>query len=317
MAQPESSPTATLPVEPIEPVAVPTHSSAPPLDYHYLPVRPEPGSAEAQLWQDVPTEHFSDVRLWTNVFLVKEELDISQRTYFRLLDKLKCHGLSRSLPADIKRKGVLPLYYRPDWDQAMQQAGSSKPLRGSAAPALTAAIATASQEAASANAARVTAAPDRGKESAFVTMPALSAINDSLEKLTKTIADFQQRFQSEISSLHTQVQSLSQRQDQLDNSLAKGISTLPAVDALSQLLTNLAAATQATSATALHSPAPAKATIAPTSSKFLTVSQAAQLINKDTSTVRRACERKLYKAKKVNGMWQIDKEDFYRKHNLK
>jgi hypothetical protein len=311
MAQPKSTPTAPapLPAETMEMAAAPATDL--PVDYHFLPVPPTPGSAEAQHWQDVPTEHFSDPQYWTNVFLVKAESGISQRTYFRLLDKLKENGLSRSLPADVKRKGVLPLYYRPDWDQALKSAGESKPQRGRTARTLTS-VAISSQQPEAAEPTLATAR-HTGKDSAGATLPALSAINDSLEKLTKTITDFQERFQSEISSLHAQVQSLSQRQDQLDSSLAKGIGSLPAVDALSQLLSSLAAAT---SATALNKPTNAGLAGAATSSKFLTVSQAAQLINKDSSTVRRACERKFYKVKKVNGSWQIDREDFYRKHNL-
>ncbi|MEW6735567.1 MAG: hypothetical protein AB1489_30025 [Acidobacteriota bacterium] len=75
---------------------------------HVLPAAP----IDAQLWADVPVEHFSDTNMWLHRELLKREFDVSERSYYRWIGILKDHGLTRMLSSQDDHK--LKLFYRPD-----------------------------------------------------------------------------------------------------------------------------------------------------------------------------------------------------------
>ncbi|MEW6737682.1 MAG: hypothetical protein AB1489_40755, partial [Acidobacteriota bacterium] len=95
---------------------------------HVLPVAP----TDAQLWADVPVEHFSDTNMWLHRELLKREFDVSERSYYRWIGILKDHGLTRMLSSQDDHK--LKMFYRADVEKALQIAVSSGALRRQGRP---------------------------------------------------------------------------------------------------------------------------------------------------------------------------------------
>ncbi|MEW6737966.1 MAG: hypothetical protein AB1489_42205 [Acidobacteriota bacterium] len=95
---------------------------------HVLPAAP----TDAQLWADVPVEHFSDTNMWLHRELLKREFDVSERSYYRWIGILKDHGLTRMLSSQDDHK--FKLFYRPDVEIALQLAVSTGALRRQGRP---------------------------------------------------------------------------------------------------------------------------------------------------------------------------------------
>src|SRR5262249_34578912 len=93
---------------------------------NYLPIAP--AASAAQLWQDVPAAHFQDPALWLHRTQLKQLYSIQERSYFRWLQKLQAHGLSRLLPAQQDQK--VKLFYRPDVDRAVPKRPATNPRLG-------------------------------------------------------------------------------------------------------------------------------------------------------------------------------------------
>ena len=91
---------------------------------------------QAAVWQDLPLEHFQDADMWLHRTQMKAMYGISERSYFRWIDKLRAAGLVRSRPAQID--GKVKLFYRPDVDQAITRAAAIIPRRGRRAKAFAA-----------------------------------------------------------------------------------------------------------------------------------------------------------------------------------
>jgi hypothetical protein len=79
-----------------------------------------PIQTTSEEWSDVGKEEFFDSALWLHRNLLKEIYEIpNDRAYFRWLDKLRHHGLTRSLPA--KDNGKVVLFYRKDLERALEK----------------------------------------------------------------------------------------------------------------------------------------------------------------------------------------------------
>jgi hypothetical protein len=83
-----------------------------------LPTPPSSMSNEQrQQWQDVPVEDFNNPDLWVDRHKIKEIYRMTERTYFRLKDKLQNYGLQRY--ASSQHRSNLYLFYRPDFERAL------------------------------------------------------------------------------------------------------------------------------------------------------------------------------------------------------
>ncbi|MEW6732145.1 MAG: hypothetical protein AB1489_12525 [Acidobacteriota bacterium] len=95
---------------------------------HVLPTAP----TDAQLWADVPVEHFSDSNMWLHREIIKREFDVGERSYYRWIGILKDHGLTRMLSSQDDHK--LKLFYRADVEIALQLAVNTGALRRQGRP---------------------------------------------------------------------------------------------------------------------------------------------------------------------------------------
>jgi len=79
-----------------------------------------PIQTTSEAWSDVGKEEFFEPALWLHRNLLKEIYQIpNDRAYFRWLEKLRLHGLARSLPA--KDNGRVVLFYRWDLERALEK----------------------------------------------------------------------------------------------------------------------------------------------------------------------------------------------------
>jgi hypothetical protein len=208
----------------------------------YLPTTP--AQTHIHLWQDVPHHHWDNSSMWLHRNLLKQLYCVSERAYFRWLDKLKEHGLNRSLQA--KEAGKVKLFYRPDVERAtaqLQAANLAAPHRGRPLKAMAAANQQSAESAPAlpAHSPTPTASVLEGDVrfqlphqdvAPSAQVPALAA-NSEIARLTAALVDLQAQHQA-------------LRQQQLDTaavitSLEQKIANLTAHQ------TNLAAAVQALS----------------------------------------------------------------------
>ncbi len=107
-------------------------------DVYYLPA--PPSADQLSLWQDLPPEHLADPKLWLHRNIFKHLYGVSERGYFRWIELLKKHGLTRNLVARDNAK--IKLYYRDDVEKAtanLQAAATVEPRHGRPIKALIAA----------------------------------------------------------------------------------------------------------------------------------------------------------------------------------
>src|SRR5205823_325009 len=93
-----------------------TPSSFLPAETPFLPALPT--TEEAELWKDIPEQHFSLPDMWTHRTSIRELYGLNERTYYRWINELKSYGLNRSLSAQGNAR--VTLFYRPDFDHAVQ-----------------------------------------------------------------------------------------------------------------------------------------------------------------------------------------------------
>ncbi len=102
-------------MKPQEPVTTAAPSATATADNIYLPTQPSDPSG----WADVPMEHFQAPEVWLRRIQFKDIYHISDRAYFRWIERLKENGLNRSLPAS--RDSRVALFYKPDIDRVSAQ----------------------------------------------------------------------------------------------------------------------------------------------------------------------------------------------------
>lgn len=329
---------------------------------HLLPAPPD--AATAHLWSDVPPIHFSDPAMWYTRDKLKEVYQISERSYYRWLDKLKKYGLQREL-SKITTEGKTKCYYRPDVERAVAQLTIHEPkMRAVKAlrevPPATPTMATgaailppqvtamavpnlaATPAAAAATPPFTVTAPGVPAASAAQAASLSAQAGHDQAALISYIQILDRRLQQALSQLEQQERvtaSLQQQLDALRSTVAdttpdpqpKKASKAPADRAESKkifsLLENISKQLQDLHAQKITSPKPSK-TPAPAQSRkhkhlptppkqaehslhanaeALSVSQAAKLLNKDAATIRRWCESGKLKAKKIKGVWAIDR----------
>jgi hypothetical protein len=103
----ESLPKETVKEESVMKIENPA-SPAAVIDDIYLPAKP----SDPSVWADVPPEHFQVPDMWLRRLQFKDIYHISDRAYFRFVERLKENGLHRSLPAS--RDSRVTLFYKPD-----------------------------------------------------------------------------------------------------------------------------------------------------------------------------------------------------------
>lgn len=92
-----------------------------------------PKSNEQLEWSDVPSEHFEDSSYWTHKFALLTQYNLSERTFFRSVETLNMHGLSRTLNA----RGIhhrLALFYLPDLYQSALKAAKAEEIAEKESP---------------------------------------------------------------------------------------------------------------------------------------------------------------------------------------
>lgn len=96
----------------------------------FLPIPPP----DPSIWQDVPTDHFTDPQHWVHRTQLREWFQLNERSYYRWINEMKQYGLERSLPASGNAR--VTLFYRPDIEAATARATPSS----LAAPAISTSV---------------------------------------------------------------------------------------------------------------------------------------------------------------------------------
>jgi hypothetical protein len=190
----------------------------------YLPVPPAPDQTHS--WQDVVPAHFQDSWMWLDRNQIKQRYQLSERSFFRWIDKLHQYGLERWLPA--QGKPLLRLYYRPDLETAVAKLQAAqatphqgRPRKGLAAVSQQPAQAPASAQLTSSPPAEIrTPAPATADQAALAPTSleishlaaALRQVQAKYSGLEQTVIALQQRCES----LAAQIQHQAQAQQQAD-----------------------------------------------------------------------------------------------------
>ena len=203
-----------------------TPSSLLPAETPFLPALPT--TEEAELWKDVPEQHFSLPELWTHRTSIRELYGLNERTYYRWINELKSYGLNRSLPAQGNAR--ITLFYRPDFAKAVELASASRHARNPKAAHLSAQDSSSSASATAPAQLGFIASQLASLSNSLASLATQQkALSQAIVRLESNLAE--QR-QADLNQINQQLNSLSQKQQEMAAQLPQA----HLVDLISQLV---------------------------------------------------------------------------------